>query len=82
MLYSNSGYFIILFSDNIDCLSVMTEAKMGNNTDLERCKKSLRSILLANKCGIPARLLFKEYSNLYEEDIPYKKFNFPSLGIN
>ena len=36
--------------------------------------------LLANKTGIPARQFFKEYSNLYEEEIPYRKFNFPTLG--
>ena len=56
------------------------QASKMANADLERCKKALRSILLANKAGIPARQFFKEYSNLYEEDIPYRKFNFPTLG--
>ena len=52
------------------------------NSDLERCKKSLRSMLLASKNGIPARNLFQEYRSLYEEDIPYRRFNFQSLGTN
>ena len=48
--------------------------------DLERCKKSLRSVLLAFKDGLPMRLVSKEYSNLFEEDIQFSKFKFQSLG--
>ena len=47
---------------------------------LERCKKSLRSILLANKGGIPGRQVVKEYQSLYEERIPYQALGFPTLG--
>ena len=53
-----------------------------SGAELERCKKSLRSILLANKGGVPAQKIMKEYSSLYEEDIPYRRFKFPSLGKN
>ena len=52
---------------------------MGSS-ELERCKKSLRSILLANKGGVPAQKILKEYYSLYEEEIPYKRFNHPTLG--
>ena len=48
---------------------------------LNRCKKSLRSILLANKGGIPARQMSKEYQSLYEERIPYKALGFQTLGM-
>ena len=47
---------------------------------LDRCKKNVRSLLLANKGGIPARQLFKEYQSLYEEKIPYQDLGFPTLG--
>ena len=48
--------------------------------DLERCKKSLRSVLLAFKDGLPMRQVSREYSNLFEEDIQFSKFKFQSLG--
>ena len=47
---------------------------------LDRCKKNVRSLLLANKGGIPARQLFKEYQSLYEERIPYQELGFQTLG--
>ena len=49
-------------------------------SDLDRCKKYLRSVLLASKSGIPIKQVSREYSYLYEEDIPFRKLNFPSLG--
>ena len=49
-------------------------------SDLDRCKKYLRSVLLASKCGIPIKQVSREYSYLYEEDIPFRKLNYPSLG--
>ena len=49
-------------------------------SDLGRCKKYLRSVLLASKCGIPIKQVSREYSYLYEEDIPFRKLNYPSLG--
>ena len=48
--------------------------------DLERCKKSLRSVLLAFKDGLPMRQVSREYSNLFEEDIQFSNFKFQSLG--
>ena len=50
------------------------------NKELDRCKKNIRSILLASKGGIQATQLFKEYSSFYEEVIPYRDFNFGTLG--
>ena len=52
------------------------------SNQLERCKKSLRSILLANKGGVPARQIMKEYQSLYEERIPYQALGFSTLGNN
>ena len=54
------------------------------DADLERCKKSLRSILLANKGGIPFSLLSEEYYKLFEEDLPFRfrKSKFSSLGMH
>ena len=49
-------------------------------SDLDRCKKYLRSVLLASKSGIPVKQVSREYSYLYEEDIPFRKLNYPSLG--
>ena len=62
------------------CIEVTSNPKGERMSDLDRCKKYLRSVLLASKCGIPVKQVSREYSHLYEEDIPFRKLNFPSLG--
>ena len=51
-----------------------------SRTDLDRCKKCIRSVLLASKGGLPVSLVLREYKNLFEEDIPFTEYKYPSLG--
>lgn len=47
--------------------------------DLEKCKKYLRSILLANKGGVPGAQVMARYKDIVGESVPYRKFNFSNL---
>ena len=42
-------------------------------SDLDRCKQYLRSILLANKGGVPGSQLVDKYKHIAGESLPYKK---------
>ena len=48
-------------------------------SDLEKCKKYLRSILLASKGGVPGAQVVAKYKDIVGETVPYRKFNFASL---
>ena len=48
-------------------------------SDLDKCKKYLRSILLASKGGVPAGNVFESYKDMVGEGIPYRKFNYQTL---
>ena len=47
--------------------------------DLEKCKKYLRSILLASKGGVPGAQVVARYKDIVGESVPYRKFNFSNL---
>ena len=46
---------------------------------LERTKKSLRSVLMAEKDNLALSMLEKEYYDMYEESIPWRRLLFSSL---
>ena len=48
-------------------------------SDLEKCKKYLRSILLASKGGVPGVQLVSKYRENTGDSIPYRSFGFSSL---
>ena len=48
-------------------------------SDLDKCKKYLRSILLASKGGVPGAQVVAKYKDIVGESVPYKRFNFSSL---
>ena len=47
---------------------------------LERTKKSVRAVLNASKDLLDLSSLEKEYYEMYEENIPWRKLDFTSLG--
>ena len=48
-------------------------------SDLEKCKKFLRSILLASKGGVPGAQVVAKYKDIVGESVPYRRFNYNSL---
>lgn len=48
-------------------------------SDLDKCKKYLRSILLASKGGVPGAKVVTTYKDIVGETVPYRRFNFNSL---
>ena len=46
---------------------------------LERTKKSVRSILMAEKDQLDVSMLEKEYYDMYEETIPWRRLQFSNL---
>ena len=48
-------------------------------SDLDKCKKYLRSILLASKGGVPGAQVVAKYKDIVGESVPYRRFNFNSL---
>ena len=56
---------ISLFSDNM--------------SDLDRCKKYLRGVLLAHKGGVLRSQIVAKYQEITGEVVPYRRFNFNSL---
>ena len=48
-------------------------------TELEKCKKYLRAILLASKGGVMAHKVYEMYQEQVGTGIPYRQFNYPSL---
>jgi len=48
-------------------------------SDLDKCKKYLRSILLASKGGVPGAQVVAKYKDIVGEPVPYRRFNFNSL---
>ena len=48
-------------------------------SDLDKCKKYLRSILLASKGGVPGAQVVSKYKEMVGETVPYRRFNFTSL---
>jgi len=47
--------------------------------ELDKCKKYLRSILLAFKGGIPACQVSEKYHEMVGDKIPYRQYNYNSL---
>jgi len=52
-----------------------------SGTDLERCKKNLRSVLLASKGGLNLSKVPEEYRKMFEEEIPFRNFNCQTLEM-
>ena len=48
-------------------------------SDLDKCKKYLRSILLASKGGVPGAQVVAKYKDIVGESVPYRRFNYNSL---
>ena len=48
-------------------------------SDLDRCKKYLRGVLLAHKGGVPMTKIGAKYQDITGESVPYRRFNFNSL---
>ena len=48
-------------------------------SDLDRCKKYLRGVLLAHKGGVLRSPLVAKYQEITGEVVPYRRFNFNSL---
>ena len=50
-------------------------------SELDKCKKYLRSLLLASKGGVPASKLYDDYKKMVGDTIPWRKFNYQSLEM-
>ena len=48
-------------------------------TDLDRCKKYLRGVLLAHKGGVLRSQIVAKYQEITGESVPYRRFNFNTL---
>ena len=48
-------------------------------SDLDRCKKYLRGVLLAHKGGVLRSQIVAKYREITGESVPYRRFNFNSL---
>ena len=48
-------------------------------SDLDRCKKYLRGVLLAHKGGVLRSQIVAKYQEITGESVPYRRFNFNTL---